>query len=185
MIPISHRAARGLAVAFIATCAALAPAHAQTPDRSSDVYQDWLLNCSTQRASTPDADKAREAAAKPVCEIVQTFRNRSNNQVIALIAIGRIDPKADRKIVVQAPVGVWLPDGVTISADKASVTGRFLRCTPEACIAEADARKDVMDALRSGAATVIEFSDASRTKARLTISPKGFADALAALEKRN
>lgn len=184
MIPISHRAARGLAVALIATCAGLAAARAQTPDRSSDVYQDWLLNCSTQRPSTPEAEKAKEAA-RPVCEIVQTFRNRTNNQVIALIAIGRLEPKADRKIVVQAPVGVWLPDGVTISADKASVTGRFLRCTPEACIAEADARKDVMDALRSGAATVIEFSDASRTKARLTISPKGFADALAALEKRN
>ncbi|MBX9760787.1 MAG: invasion associated locus B family protein [Beijerinckiaceae bacterium] len=185
MICMSRRAFRGIAGAFIATCAALAPAQAQTPDRSSDVYQDWLLNCSTQRASAPEADKAKEAAARPVCEIVQTFRNRNNNQVIALIAIGRVDPKAERKIVVQAPVGVWLPDGVTISADKASVTGRFLRCTPEACIAEADAKKEIMDALRSGAATAIEFSDASRTKARLTISPRGFADALAALEKRN
>jgi invasion protein IalB len=185
VIHVSHRAARGLAGAFIAACAAFAPAQAQTPDRSSDVYQDWLLNCSAQRAATPDSDKAKEAAAKPVCEIVQTFRNRANNQVIALVAIGRVDPKSDRKIVVQAPVGVWLPDGVTISADKASVTGRFLRCTPQVCIAEADARKEVLDALRSGAATTIEFSDASRTKARLTISPKGFADALAALEKRN
>lgn len=162
-----------------------APALAQTPDRSTDVYQDWILNCAVQRPNAPEGEKPRDAGARPICEIVQTFRNRTNNQVIATIAIGRVDPKSERKIVVQAPIGVWLPDGVIVAAEKASVTARFVRCTPQMCIAEADARKELLDALRNGTATAIEFSDASRSKARLSLSSKGFADALSALEKRN
>lgn len=184
---VPSRCRRLIPAAVIFALASLthAPAWAQTPDRSSDVYQDWILNCAVQRPAAADGEKPKDGAVRPLCEIVQSFRNRANNQVIATIAIGRVDPKAERKIVVQAPIGVWLPDGVIIAAEKASVTARFVRCTPQMCVAEADARKEVIDALRNGTATAIEFSDASRSKARLSLSTKGFADALAALEKRN
>lgn len=182
---------RGVVLLLAAGLCTLAfSAAAQAPDRSSDVYQDWLLNCAAQRTTGAPADNKaekdkKEAAAKPICEIVQTFRDRTNNQVVAIVAIGKPDPKTDRKILVQAPVGVWLPDGVTITADKANVVGQFLRCTQTACIAQADAKKEIVDALRAGTQTALEFSDASRARARLTISTKGFADALAALDKRS
>lgn len=205
-----------------ALCAPL-PVQAQTPDRSIDFYQDWLLNCAAQRtgdiapapapepAAAPGSASAPAPAAKPgakpaaataiaaspaaatnaaakpntICEMVQTFRNRTNNQVIAIVALGKPEPGAERKFVIQVPVGVWLPDGISQTTEKTSVAGQYLRCSPTVCIAQADAKKEVLDALKAGALTSLQFSDAGRTRARLTISGKGFTDALAALDKRS
>ena len=204
-----------------ALCAPI-PVQAQTPDRSNDFYQDWLLNCAVQRSGDIAAASAPEAAApvsasapaqaakpgakpaaapaiaaappaaastgsKPntICEMVQTFRNRANNQVIAIVALGKPEPGAERKFVIQVPVGVWLPDGISLTTEKISVAGQYLRCSPTVCIAQADAKKEVLDALKAGALTSLQFSDAGRTRARLTISGKGFTDALAALDKRS
>lgn len=199
--------ARAKAAIFTATLLALAAlcapvaSLAQTPDRSNDFYQDWLLNCAVQRtgdvaaAPKPPETKPPEPGAKPasspaaaktntICEMVQTFRNRTNNQTIAIVALGKPEPGAERKFVIQVPVGVWLPDGVSLTSGKTSVAGQYLRCSPTVCIAQADAKKEVLDALKTGE-IALEFSDAGRTRARLTISGKGFSDALAALDKRS
>lgn len=199
---LAHRALPGSALLAAALSGALAlvaasAALAQTPDRSNDYYQDWLLNCAVQRTGDMAVPpKAPEAGAKPsaakeapkpntVCEMVQTFRNRTNNQVIAIVALGKPEPGAERKFVIQVPVGVWLPDGVSLTTEaKATVAGQYLRCSSTVCIAQADAKKEVIDALKAGAVTSLEFSDAGRTRAKLTISGKGFGDALAALDKR-
>ena len=167
-------------------------ATAQTPDRSSDVYQDWMLNCAIQKgvqaapAQTKPDPKAKPPANPKLCEVVQSFRSQSNNRVVAVVALGRPQAGADRKFIVQVPVGVWLPDGLSLTAaGKPPVTGSYLRCTTSVCLAQVDARPELVDALKKGTQTILEFSDAGRTRAKLTISPKGFADALPALEARD
>lgn len=162
-------------------------AFSQTPDRSSDVYQDWILNCSNQLRDPAEDKKpvANQAKTNSICEIVQSFRNNTNNQVVAVLAYGKPDATSERKFVIQVPVGVWLPDGLSLVLDgKNLVTGQYLRCNSSICLAQTDAKKEVIDAFKSDKAISIEFSDANRARAKLSISLKGFSEALAALDKR-
>lgn len=178
---MSHRI---VLVALLAAAALPASARAEGPDRSTAVFQDWILNCATEKVvaagEKPDAAKTRTT-----CEVAQTFRNKQN-AVIAIVAYGRSEAGAERRFVVQTPTGVWLPDGVALTPDKKpAVTGTFLRCTPTACIGAIDGKKDLVDALKAPSPVVLEFSDATRTKAKISLSPKGFADAIGALDQKD
>lgn len=163
---------------------------AQSPDSSSLVFQDWVLNCVSQKpaaapAATPDKKPVEPAKETQTCEIVQSFRARTNNATVATLVVGKVGTPPERKFVAQVPIGVWLPDGISIEIDKKPpLAGQFLRCTPTVCIAQFDAKKDSIDSLKGGAEASLVFADSAGTKAKLSLSAKGFGDALAALEQR-
>jgi invasion protein IalB len=174
---------------------------AQSPDRSTFVYQDWVLNCDKAAAENPVDSKKSPAIPKdkttavdpkkngaksnPRCEITQTFKNNTNGQIVAIVALGKPDPEADWKFVIQLPIGIWLPSGVQISAEgKPEITGQYLRCSPTYCLAQIDAKKEIIDALKAGTSTEFQFSTAAANKVKLKLNEKGFSDAYSALEKQ-
>ena len=165
-----------------APAATQTPAPVQSPDRTSSVFQDWTLNCVTERPAA--SDKPATGKDRTICEIVQTFNAKSTNQTVATVALGKVDG-ADYTFVAQLPIGVWLADGASLTLDKKSpIVGQYLRCTPALCIVQFDAKKDTLDAVRAGAETGLQFADSAHTKVRLVLSGKGFPDAFAALESR-
>jgi invasion protein IalB len=189
--------------AFAGALVASTAAMAVEPDSSSVAFQDWTVNCAKAPAQPATAASpakpagAPAAAAKPaeagapaakdasVCEIVQSFVDKNSQRLIARIAIGRTPANPELKLVLQTPVGVWLADGAVIAAsEKAQAKAVFVRCSPTACFAEADAKKEFLDAAKTAEKMTLTFPDGARTPVALTVSTRGFAAALAGLDKK-
>lgn len=181
------------AMGAMACLAVAAPAHAVEPDSSVIAFQDWTVNC----AKAPAAATAKPAtAAKPgdasaasketsVCEIVQTFIDKNSQRLIARVAIGRTAAGGELRLVVQAPVGVWLADGASVSAsEKIQAKASYVRCSQTACFAEGDAKKDFLEAAKTAERMTLTFPDGARNPVSLQVSTKGFAAALAGLDKK-
>ena len=190
-----------LGVGVAAVFAAMPAARAVEPDSSSVAFQDWTVNCAKTPTSsaTPQAPAAKPVAGKSAepapaaapakeastCEMVQSFVDKASQRLVARVAIGRTGAAGEMKLVIQTPVGVWLADGASVSAsDKVQAKAVYVRCTPAACFAETDAKKEFLEAAKSADKMSLTFPDGARTPVAMAISPKGFAAALAALEKR-
>lgn len=175
------------AIAFGAALAGLAlagAARAAEPDSSSLAFQDWTVNCANT-APKADAKPADKPAAATMCEMVQSFVDKSSQRPVARIAIGRSASGGEFKLVVQAPVGIWLPDGATITiGDKLQSKANYLRCSQVACFAEAEAKKDFIEAARTAEKITLTISQGAGQPLTLNVSTKGFAAAETALEKK-
>ncbi len=159
-----------------------ASAFATEPDSSSLSYQDWTVNCANP---TIPADPKAAPAGAPVCEMVQSFMEKDNHRLVARIAIGRPKAGADMRLVILAPVGVWLPDGASLNvSDKVQAKAPFLRCSPAACFAEIDAKKDFLEGAKTAEKMTLVFSGGANQPVTMNVSTKGFAAALAALDKK-
>ncbi len=167
------------AMAFPATAApAQAPPKPQqsTPQASTSTltFDDWLVRCE----SRPPAPK--------ICEVAQAIVARAANQqqnVIAEIAFGHLGKSDSMKLVVQLPVGVWLPPGATfVLGDGSAIALPYSRCA-QSCFAEAELQPEVIQALRGWTKAEparLDFQDGAQRKVSLTVSLKGLAAALAA-----
>jgi invasion protein IalB len=182
---------RVVAVAFFVTAlnAAPLPAMAAEPDSSSLAFQDWTVNCAAAPAkadaNAKAGDKAAAPASAPSCEMVQSFVDKTNQRLVARVAIGRPQGEAELKLVILAPVGVYLPDGAALAVnDKLQAKAVFVRCSPQACFAEADAKKELLDAAKGAEKLTLTFADGARHPVAMNVSTKGFAAALAALDKK-
>ncbi len=117
--------------------------------------------------------------------MVQAFVEKGSQRLVARIAIGRTGGAGELKLVIQTPIGVWIADGASVSAsDKVQAKAVYVRCTPTACFAETEAKKDFLEAAKSAEKMSLTFPDGARNPVAMAVSPKGFAAALAALEKR-
>ena len=136
-----------------------------------------MVRCETQ--SGPPAQK--------FCEMVQlTHMKGGQGGVISQIAIGRPAKGQPIKLVIQLPIGVWLPTGIKLMAgakDPGLLT-TFKRCLPQACFADAEINADQIRKLRTATETGhIQFKDGNQKDVSLPASFKGFGTAYDALQK--
>lgn len=147
------------------------------PDRIVETYGAWDLLC--QRPQ-PGAERA--------CEITQSVQVQGQARRLAVIAVGRPARDAEMVMVLQLPLGLWLPSGVTVQLDAgaAAVPAQLLRCTAAACVATLELSPAMLAALRSGGEGQgrIGFEMQAGTPVALPIAYNGAAEALAALEAR-
>lgn len=146
--------------------AAPAAGAAARPGLTTATYQDWVVRCVA-------GDTGR------VCEVVQNIQAQGQG-LIASVAVGRADPKAPLRLVVQLPAGVWLPAGVKVQiAEKAKpVQLVFTRC-PQGCFAEAELDAAALQALKAASEPgSFTFEDGARRPVTLPLSFKGFTAAL-------
>src|SRR5690349_410203 len=74
----------------------------QQPQQTTATYEDWIVRCET--AQGPPVRKS--------CEMVQYTQAKGGQGVISQVAIGRASKTDPFKLVVQLPIGIWLPSGV-------------------------------------------------------------------------
>lgn len=148
----------------------------QQPQQTTATYEDWIVRCET--AQGPPVRKS--------CEMVQYTQAKGGQGVISQVAIGRASKTDPFKLVVQLPIGIWLPSGVKVVSDAKDpgLLTTFKRCVPQACFADID----ITDAtLRRYRTTVDQgsliFKDGNQKDASLPVSFKGFGTALDALGK--
>lgn len=151
-----------------------APAPA-APQQTTATYEDWIVRCETRPGPPP----------QKFCEMVQ-FTQAQSGGVISQIAIGRPAKGQPVKLVIQLPIGVWLPTGIklTTGAKDAGLLTTFKRCLPAACFTDAEINADTIKKFRTATdAGQILFKDGNQKDASLPVSFKGFATAFDALQK--
>lgn len=143
------------------------------PGATTATYQDWMLRC------------VAPADAPRVCEVVQTLQAQGQG-VVASVAVGRVDPKAQPTLVIQVPAGVWLPSGVKVQLDEKSkpLQLEFKKCL-QACFAELSLDPATLAQLRAASEPgKFTFENGNRQQVSLPLSFKGFTAAFDASLKQ-
>ncbi len=158
------------------------PSQAQetTPERVTEAFGAWEVRC--ERADQGQSDSPL------ICELVQATSMQGAAQPVTQIAVGRPAPGADLAMVVQLPLGLWLPSGGRLDLGEEGGIHEIalLRCLPAGCIGELALTEAMQQALSDAAQTdsALEFEMQAGTPARVPVVHDGFAAALAALEAR-
>lgn len=146
------------------------------PSRTSATYDDWVVRCERTEAS----------GNVKVCETAQTLQIGNPQQnLVAQVVFGKLKSDAPLRLVLQLPVGVWLPGGAALTVgDNAKPIPLTFKFCIRACIADLDLTPQQAAALSTatGGGT-LTFQDRNQTQVSLPISLKGLAAALAAREK--
>jgi invasion protein IalB len=167
-----------LALAMLAGEIAPAPAQpaAPTPQQTTATYEDWVVRCETRSGPPP----------QKTCEMVQFTQVQGQAGVLTSIAIGRPVKGQPLKVVVQVPIGVWLPAGVQLTAGgkDAGLPATFKRCVPASCFADTEIKDEIIRKFRSATDSgKLQFKDANQKDVTLPVSFKGFGAAFDALAK--
>ena len=167
---------------LIAQLAAADPAASQTstpdgaPQQTTATYEDWLLRCENKPGPPP----------QKVCEMVQFTQRQGQQGVLTQIIVAKPVKGQPVKLLIQVPTGSWLPTGLRLRANEkdTGVVGEFKWCIPTGCIAQLDAKEDVIRKFRTTAEPgQLQFKDTSQRDVSVPVSFKGFGAAYDALNK--
>lgn len=178
MSTLRHALVLKLAVAAILAVLPAAAQQAAQPERSVATYGNWELRCETAQ---------RDGAPVESCEIAQAIQIQGQAQPLTQIAIGRPSADAGFRMVLQLPVGVWLPTAPRVALSESAVyPATFKRCVPTACLADL-AVDDAMIAMLSDETLEqgqLRFAMQEGQDTPVPILPRGFAAALQALKAK-
>jgi invasion protein IalB len=138
------------------------------PDTTTASYGDWVLRCSLQ-------------SGEKLCEVAQTLRLQGRQDPFAVIAVGREQKHAPLRFVVQVPINVSIADGaqLRVGEDSETLDFPFVRCVPQGCFAETELSDVWLQKLRAQSeGALITFRDGTRQEVRLSLSLRGFPDAM-------
>jgi invasion protein IalB len=115
-----------MALALLCALSGAAAAQPQpSPQQTSATYDDWIVRCEIKPG--PPRQKS--------CEMVQFTQLKGRPGVITQIAIGQAAKGQPVPLVIQVPISVWLPAGVTLSTggkDEACRSPTRSACRPPA-----------------------------------------------------
>jgi invasion protein IalB len=146
------------------------------PQSTSATYGDWVMRCSRVTV---------ESQPQRVCEVVQTILIQGNQAPVAELAFGRVKKGEPLRATVVLPVNVSFPSTPQVQLEaQPGLDFTWKRCLPNGCYADATPKEDVLRAWRGAKTTGrIETKDAFGRNVVVTISFRGFAQALDALSK--
>lgn len=156
----------------------LQPASAQQPERTVSSYGNWELRCDR----VVENDQTRES-----CEVVQTIQVQGRSEPLTRLALGRPEGSDNFLIVLQLPIGLWLPVGASLEfSGDAAFEATFRRCLPNACLADLVVEDAIIEALSDEAdeSARIVFAMQEANPTRVPILPRGFAAAFDALQSK-
>jgi invasion protein IalB len=151
-----------------------APAPAE-PSSTTATYGDWTVRCTQQQGGT--------GAPARSCEVVQGIQTANSRGLLAQLALGRVRADDPLHLVVQLPLGVWLPNGVTFYPDPqggSGITAPFTICS-QGCLANVALTPAMQGRLADAPGPGrIEFVDGARKTVVLPMSLNGLSSALQA-----
>ena len=160
-----------VSVAAQAQTSAPAPAAAGNQQSIQTADTGWQTIC---RPSAKDR-------AKQDCSVVhETF---TTNDRMRIAAIEIVKAEKGRVMVLSAPMGVSLKDGIEISVDGANKQqASFTGCQNNGCFASIEIADKTLDVIKKGKALSVGFSDAQGNKVKADIALLGFTAAIARAE---
>lgn len=148
------------------------------PQSTSASFGDWVLRCNRMDTG---------GQTQRVCEVAQTIVIRGQQVPVAELAIGRLKKTDPLRVTVVLPTNVAFPSAPRIFSEARDTDGFELswkRCLPNGCFADAILKDEVFRSWRGSRTTGrIETKDAFGRNVVVTISFRGFSQALDALNK--
>lgn len=146
------------------------------PSRTTATYDDWVVRC----------ERTELAGGAKVCEAAQTLQIGTQQQgLVAQVVFGKIKSDAPLRLVLQLPVGVWLPAGaqLTVGDNAKPISAGFKFCI-RACIADVDLTAPEAASLSTATGSAaISFLDRNQQQVTIPVSLKGLSAALVARDK--
>lgn len=128
-------------------------------------FQDWLVRCPAGPQTGP-------------CDAVQLLIEPKSKQRVLSISVAFETTQSQHVVRIVLPLGVWLPNGVTIVAGKTKIEKVVVRrCEPFGCVVEGLLDAKLRDALRAGGEAKIVVFDQNKKPLDLKFSLKGYAEA--------
>ncbi len=140
----------------------------------------WKIQC--ENAAGQDGQPTGQRS----CGMVQATQNEKNPKATLMLVL--VKTKAAEKTQINmrviAPIGVFLPTGVALEIDGNAV-GRvpFTRCTPQVCMAFAEASPETLAKMKKGNQANFIIYEAPGIGLPMKLSLEGFSAALGELDK--
>lgn len=166
------RAVFGALILIVALALPAAKAHAQE-ERLVASEGAWTVKC-----GAPPGAKSEK------CWVEQKVTAEDRPQVGLTVVYFQSPDNQVRRLQAVAPLGVLLMSGLGLKIDGQDI-GRvpFQRCPPLGCIAEAQVDEKLLELFKSGSEALFIIFDTPEAGIGIPLSLKGFAGAVAALEK--
>lgn len=138
---------------------------AAQPQVATKSFDDWLVRCPTAPQPMP-------------CDAVQMLVEPKSKQRVLSLSVAYDQAKAKHVVRIILPLGVWLPNGVTIVAGTMKIEKVLVRrCEPFGCIVEGLLDPKLQEALRKGGEAKIVVFDQNQKPLDLKFSLKGYGTA--------
>ncbi|WP_194164681.1 invasion associated locus B family protein [Microvirga thermotolerans] len=155
----------------------MAAASAQEPSRA-ERFADWEVVCSSTlhaESSTPPS--------KTNCQAVQRLTAQGSEETVFALTVVRDDQRVPVAIV-SIPLGGYIARGIELSVDgKKPYKVLVETCNAAGCHAGFPLSGQIAKEFRSGKLASFRLWSAKDKSADVTVSLKGFAEALARLER--
>jgi invasion protein IalB len=126
----------------------------------------WQVVC---RSATADRSKL-------ACSMV--YETYSASDRVRLASVEIVKAEKSRVMILSAPIGVSLKDGIELQADGAKLSQvAFSHCQSNGCFGSLELTDSMTNTLRKGKALSLSFADLQGSKIRSEISLAGFATA--------
>ncbi len=159
-----------LVVVVLSICGSLRaaigePASAPAPSVNTKAFQDWIVRCPTPPQAGP-------------CDVVQLLIEPKSKQRVLSISVAYDAAKAKHVVRIVLPLGVWLPNGVTIVAGEVKIEKVVVRrCEPFGCVVEGLLDDKLREAMRKGGAAKVVVFDQAKKPLDLKFSLSGYGEA--------
>ena len=160
------------AVLALLTAAPAFGQEAESPDSDVETFADWGLRC-----------RSDDAGAKH-CYLFQNILLREGRQRIFHIAVGYRAGEQQAMALLTAPLGTYLPPGVTLRVDEGEpFRVYFEHCNPDGCHASLSLGAEQVDAWKRGLNIGVAIHDAAGRRVGFPVSLQGFTRGYEALQK--
>jgi invasion protein IalB len=157
-----------IAIAALAASVGASFAEGEAAPKSNvatTTFHDWLVRCPAAPASGP-------------CDAVQLLIEPKSKQRVLSISVAYELSKGQHVVRIVLPLGVWLPNGVSIVAGKTKIDKVVVRrCEPFGCVVEGLLDDKLREAMRGGGEAKIVVYDQMKKPLDLKFSLKGYLDA--------
>ena len=141
------------------------PSTSPPPTANTKTFQDWIVRCPTVPQPMP-------------CDAVQLLIEPQSKQRILSISVAYDAANAKNVVRIVLPLGVWLPNGVTIVAGDTKIEKVVVRrCEAFGCIVEGLLDPKLQESMRKGGAAKIVIFDQTKKPLDLKFSLAGFGAA--------
>lgn len=166
------RSMRGLAAALVMSAGSVLPGAATAqdasgPDSLTEAYKDWSVIC-----------RKADGAERRSCEMTQQLRRNEGGQRVFRIAVQPGTEDGGSTIVMVAPFGLLLSEGVRLSiGETALASGGFTTCLPMGCIARAEVDAAAIARMKAGEEMTARMQTTTGQAVALSLSLSGFTAA--------
>lgn len=127
-------------------------------------FKDWAMRC-----------EGEEGSENHKCYIYQTLLLKETNERLLKVAVGYSPYQTPPLLLMSAPLGMFLPDGITVTVDDLEPRKAVVeRCNPEGCHAALAIDEKLLTELKGGRWMSISLLDGNLQTVRMKVSLLGF-----------